>query len=208
MAKILLTDNETSSPISLEDGLILKAFTADSITNVEYLSEEDGYRKLAKVTEALASVGGQSKLLISLTEKNSGDTVWINRDRINLIDELSSEAILFFDAAGASLERIKVTETAQAVKEAIITKEGDTVYDLLATGTFTAGPNTISLAAAEGDVTANFTAGVLFTVFGEGDSNDNIYTTVSSAFGTETVITVTETPTAGNTNGGKVWLKA
>lgn len=206
MAKILLNDNVTGADVSLEDSLILRAYTADSTTHVEYLRSEDGFRSVVEVSETLANVGGQSNVLISVTEKNSGDTVWVNKNRINDIFELNSEAQLRVDFGGAGKERIKLTDTAATVKAATYTKDGDTVYDV---DSFTAGPDVVLLDSSHGDVTANFTAGVIFTVFGEGDSNDSIYSVVSSAFaGGKTEITVNETPTAGATNGGKVWLKA
>jgi len=204
MAKIFLTDNLTSNPISIEDSLLLKAYTSNSLTNVEYLSNEDGYRKTAKVKESLTNVGTQSNLLISLTEDNSGDTVWINKNRINSVGELSSKAIIYFDSAGASNERIKVSETAMAVKVAAITKEGDLAYLL---DSFTASPNVVVLDSTVGDVAANFAAGSVFTVFGEDDSNDNIYTVVSATFdGTNTKVTVSQTPTANATATGYAWV--
>ena len=67
----------------------------------------------------------------------------------------------------------------------------------------------IILTAGMGDLTSSFTAGVVFTVFGEGGANDSIYSVVSSAWTTVTTITVTETPAVVEaSNGGKVWLKA
>jgi hypothetical protein len=205
MAKILLNDNVDGSDIVIEDSLLLKAYTVDSVTNVLYLEEEDGFRKTAKVSETLANVGATSDLLFSTTIAD-GTTVWLNRDRVNDVFEVNSKATIVFDASGSKTENIKTDVTAIAVKAAIISKEGDFAYDI---DSFTNGPDTIVLDAGAGDVTAKFTSGVVFTVFGEGDANDSIYSVVSSAFGTETTITVNETPALVQAStGGKVWVQA
>ena len=205
MAKILLKDNSTGEDIVLDDSLILKAFTSNSITNITYLRDEDGYMGTVKVSDTLANVGGQSNLLFSTTDVDS-NTVWLNSNRVLNVYDVDSLATIQFDNGGAAPESFKTGVTALAVKAAIIAKEGDFTYDL---DSFTAGPNVVLLAAAAGDVTAKFTSGVIFTVFGEGDSNDGIYSVVSSAYASsKTQITVTETPTAGATTGGKVWVKA
>jgi hypothetical protein len=207
MAIIAFNENTSGADISVQDDLLLKAFTSDSVTNIVYLEEEDGYRKTAKVSSTLANVGAQSNNLIAVTDEDSGATVWVNKNRINGMFEDSGAARLRFDSAGAQNETIKVTETATAVRAATYEKDGDFAY---AIDSFTASPNKVILDSTVGDVTAKFTAGVVFTVFGEGDSNDGIYSVVSSAYpgGTETEITVTEVPTAGASTGGKVWLKA
>ena len=191
MAKILLNDNDSGADITIDDNLLLKVYTADSVTNVLYLEDEDGYRKTAKVKETVANIIGQSNLLISLTEEDSGATVGVNKNRINGMFEDSSKARLRFDASGAQNETLKVTESATTVRAATYTKDGDDVFDI---DSFTASPDKVILATAEGDQTSKFTAGVIFTVFGEGDDNDSIYSVVSSAFTTETEITVNEMP--------------
>jgi hypothetical protein len=205
MAKILLNSNADGSNIVVEDSLLLMAFTADSVTNVLYLEEEDGYRRTAKVSETLANVGATSDLLFSTTDAD-GNTVWLNRERVLDVYDVDSKANIIFDAGGASSQKIKTNVTTVAVKAAIITKEGDFAYDI---DSFTNGPDTIVLDAGAGDQTSKFTAGVVFTVFGEGDANDSIYSVVSSAFGTETTITVNETPALVQAStGGKVWVQA
>jgi hypothetical protein len=205
MAKILLNDNDTGADITIDDSLLIKAFTSNSITNVVYLEEEDGYRKTAKVSEALTSVGNESNLLFSTTDADS-NTVWINKERVTDVYDDSSLAVIEIDAGGAQVERFNSGDTVVAVQSAIITKDGDNAY---LTDSFTAAPNTILLDSTVGDVESNFTNGGTFTVFGEGDSNDGIYTVVSATFdGTNTVITVTETPTANASASGYVRLKA
>jgi hypothetical protein len=68
MAKILLNRNSDGAEFSLEDDLILSAYTdSDSVTNIEYMDDEDGYRKQIKVSESLASLGAVSKNLVSAT---------------------------------------------------------------------------------------------------------------------------------------------
>lgn len=204
MSKILLKDNSTGADITIEQALLLTAYAVSSVTKVEYLDDEDGYLRTANVTDTVASVITQSNVLISLTEKDSGATIGVNKDRITDIGEISSQAVLSFDAAGASLRRINVTETAVAVKNKVITKEGDLSYLI---DSFTASPNVVVLDASVGDVSSNFVNGSVFTVFGEGDSNDGIYTVSSVAFdGTNTKITVVETPTANASASGYTWI--
>lgn len=205
MAKIYLNDNATGADITIDESLLLKAFTSNSITNILYLGEEDGYRRTAKVSETLANVGGQSKLLFSTTDLDA-NTVWINKDRVTSIYESNSLALIELDAGGSQVERFRSGDTVVAIKAAIIVKDGDSA---LVIDSFTNTPDTVILDAAEGDLTSSFVAGVKFTVFGEGDANDSIYTVVSSAWTTVTTITVTETPAVvGATNGGRVYLKA
>lgn len=280
MAKILLTTNAEGNDISIEDGLIITAFTKDSVTTIEYLSEEDGYRKEVGVAQTLANVGNMSKKLISVTAwtgnpiadsgesdassthvltdatqnfdvtvtvgdrvhnttddtwatvltvtsatelalnnniledagdnyiiyANTGDTVWVNKDRINSIDEVNELATLYLEASSASGRRLLLATNAVTVKAAIIAKGGDYTYLV---GSYTVDPYVI-LTAAAGDVTALFTSGVRFTVFGEDSSNDSIYSVASSSYSVATgltTITTNETPTAATSYGGYVWLK-
>lgn len=204
MSKILLTDNATGAPITIAEGNLLRVYTSNSVTNVEHLKEEDGFRKVAKVTDTVASIIAQSNVLISLTELASGSTVGVNKTRIEEVAEVSTGSNLLFDSAGAALSRVSVTETPVAVKKAIIAKDGDLSYLI---DSFTASPNVVVLDSTVGDVVDNIVPGTVFTVFGEGDSNDAIYTVSSVAFdGTNTKITVSETPTANASASGYVWI--
>lgn len=201
MSKLILNDNTSGAEITIDESNILKAYTVSSVTNVEYL--HDSYKRVAKVSEALASVVAVSKVLIPVT-LTSGTIIYINKDRARNIYNESSTARIIYDGGGAGLERIVSSDVANDIQIAIIAKNGEFSYEI---ASFTAAPNTIVLAAGEGDVTSKFTVGVVFTVFGEGTANDGIYTVVSSAFGAATTITVTETPTAGATAGGYVWVR-
>ena len=203
MSKLILRRNSDGGQVTLEGDLVLKAFTAGGVTNVQYLSDSDGYKKIVKVSDSLANVGGMSGVLVSAT-MSDGTTVWVNKDRVTGVSEKSSLATLIFDGSGASNEGIKLNTAPAAWHNAVITKEGGSSYTV---DSFTASPNVIVLDSEDGDVSAKFTAGVVFTVFGEGDTNDAIYTVVSSAFTTTTNITVTETPTAKDPATGYVWLK-
>ena len=205
MAKILLKDNSTGENIVIDDSLILKAFTSNSITNVTYLREEDGYMGTFKVTDSLTSVGNQSDLLFSTTDVD-GNVVWLNSGRVLNVYDINSLATIEFDGGGAIPENFRSGATAVAVKSAIITKEGDFSYLV---DSFTASPNTILLDSSVGDVESKFVSGGVFTVFGEGDSNDGIYTISSASYdGANTTITVVETPTANASASGYVWVKA
>lgn len=204
MAKVYLTRSSDGANIVLEDDLILRIFTADSLTRVEYLDDVDGFRKGVSVNETLAQVGGFSKNLVKATTLDDV-TFWINQSRVTSVAEISSNAVLYFDNSGSSLQRIELNITPLVWNVRVTEKLGDFAYTTFA---FTAAPNVIKLTAAQGDLTAKFTAGVVFSVIGEGNSNDGIYTVVSSAFATTTNITVTETPTADASTNGYVIVNA
>ncbi len=202
--KLLLNRNSDGAELSLEDKLVLKAFASGGIVNVQYLDEKDGYRKSVEVSNTLAQIGAISDVLTA-TADIDGTVIWINKDRVTGAEDVNGLAVLKFDSSGAVPEAIKLNVNVAAWQTLVIAKEGDFVYTV---DSFTAAPNVIVLDSGDGDVTAKFTSGVVFTVFGEGDDNDAIYTVVSSAFTTTTNITVTETPTAKDPAVGFVWLKA
>ncbi len=202
--KLLLNRNSDGAELSLEDKLVLKAFASGGIVNVQYLDEKDGYRKSVEVSNTLAQIGAISDVLTA-TADIDGTVIWINKDRVTGAEDVNGLAVLKFDSSGAAPEAIKLNVNVAAWQTLVIAKEGDFVYTV---DSFTAAPNVIVLDSGDGDVTAKFTSGVVFTVFGEGDDNDAIYTVVSSAFTTTTNITVTETPTAKDPAVGFVWLKA
>tara|TARA_R110000803_G_scaffold16197_5_gene44470 strand:+ start:10261 stop:11097 length:837 start_codon:yes stop_codon:yes gene_type:complete len=273
--KIHLQRNSDGANVTIEDDLIIRAYTVDSVTTVEYLTEEDGYRKMLGVSETLANVGAESKNLVLATVvtvpdlvvdsgdasgttafklvdlgqnflttvnvgmrvknttdgtyatveavdsntqlslnvdimvsgddfviySDAGSTAWVNRNRIGSMYEENELGILMLDTGGQGLSRVDLQSNLTVFKTAMAAKDGDTTY---AIASYTAAPNTIVLASAEGDVTANFTAGDTFTVYGENTVNDSIYSVVSVAFGLVTTITVAETPTAATAYGGRI----
>jgi hypothetical protein len=146
-------------------------------------------------------VSGDDFVIYSAT----GSTVWINKQRITDSYEAEQLATLLVDAGGADLRSVKLNTGLIAVQTAMLEKDGDLSY---AVASYTAAPNTIVLATAVGDVESKFIAGEVFTVYGEGTSNDSIYSVVSASFAAgQTTITVTETPTAATAYGGLVWLQ-
>ncbi|MGV8130700.1 MAG: hypothetical protein ACP5N7_01195, partial [Candidatus Pacearchaeota archaeon] len=86
-------------------------------------------------------------------------------------------------------------------------KQGQLVYTF---DEVSATTDTISLAAANGDLTATFVNGVGFTAFGSATAGINVIWVVSSsAFsGGKTVITVTGSIPANATETGSIWLNA
>lgn len=204
MSKILLNRYADGAEISIEDSLLLKAYTRNSLTHVEYLDELNGYVKAVDVTDTLAKVGAVSSNLVQTTISD-GSTVWINKIRVTGAYDKNSLGVLSFDKGGAALETIKLNVSATAWKSAVITKNGDASYLI---DSFTASPKVVILDSTVGNVESNFAVGKIFTVYGEGDSNDAIYTTVSAAWdGTNTKITVAETPTLNASASGYVWLQ-
>ena len=198
MAKILVNRVSDDAAFSLNDDLILMAYTANSLTHIEYLSEEDGRKQSVDVKETLAQVGAISNPLVSTTMLD-GTAVWLNGDRVVSVADVNSKAVAYFNNNGSSLRRLQLNVTAAAWKAAVINKPATLAF---VTDSFTASPNVIVLDAAEGDKTALFVSGVLVTVFGEGDANDTVFTVVSSAFTSTTNITVTETPVVNATGTG------
>ena len=202
MSKLILNDNTSGADITLDESNILKAYTVDSVTNVEYV--HDSYKRVAKVSETLASVVSVSKVLIPVT-LTSGTVIYVNKDRCRNIFNESGTARIIYDGNGTNLEKIVSSDVANDIQIAIIAKNGDLSY---AIDSFTASPKVVVLDTAVGDVEANFPIGKTFTVFGEGDDNDNIYTTVSAEWdGTNTNITVAETTTLNASATGYVWLE-
>jgi hypothetical protein len=202
MSKLILSDLNNNE-ISLEDSLVLKAFVDGSVTVVQYIDEVDGYRKTIQTNTALASVGALSAVLTATTDLG-GTSVWVNKNRVVGVSEASSLATLRFDNSGSSPESIKLNVTSAAWNNAVIAKEGGFSYLL---DSFTAAPNVVKVDASEGDVSAKFVAGEVFTVFGEGDANDTIFEVVSVAFSTTTNVTVVETPIVNASASGYSWVK-
>jgi hypothetical protein len=134
----------------------------------------------------------------------AGTAIWINKDRVTSSHEVNELGVLMMDLGGAYRRRFELNTNLTTWKNAVIVKEGNLSY---AADSYTASPNTILLAAAAGDVESKFVSGDIITVFDEKTANDGMYTVVSANFdGTNTVITVTETPTAATAYGGYVRL--
>jgi len=114
--------------------------------------------------------------------------------------------LFLYDSEGAQPQSIYVTDTLAALLTLIYEKEGDLVYlfDDVAPSL-----EEISLAAAEGDQTALFGAGVIFTVFGSSTEAMNVLWTVTSSTyaGSKTVITVDSALPEGATETGSVRLR-
>jgi len=204
MSKLLLTRNADSVAVSLDEANVIKAFVKNNITNVVLISEEDGFRKVLEVSEVIASVALMSKVLVAVTDLASAETVYVNKDRVSNVYDENAKAVILLENEGTNLEKLALNEAAAVYNRLVIAKDGE--FSFL-NDSFTATPNTVVLDAAEGDQTAKFTAGVVFTVFGEGDANDAIFTVVSSAWTTVTTITVTETPIVNATATGYTWVR-
>lgn len=205
MSKLLLNKNTDGSEIVLDQSNVLKAFSRDGVSNVEYLHDEDGYRRTVQVRESLSGIADMSSVLISVT-LDDGSIVYVNKDRINNVYDESSLANILYENEGTNLEKIKLSITSADVKNSIINKDGQSSFLNLS---FSNAPEVLTLDTSVGDVTSQLTTGVTFTVFGEGNDNDNIYTVSSSSFnGSETEITVNEVfVVAGASNGGYTWVQ-
>ena len=194
-----LTLTATGDVVYVNDQDILKVITDSLGAKVIYDHDGAGRRDIV-VLETPAQIAVLSDLLFAVTE--SSVTVYLSTEHIIAISNEpgGTGSIIEYDNKGTVREVITVSETKGALYSTIQTLNGATVY---AVDDVSLTNNTISLAAAHGNVTANFAAGVVLTVSAS-TGNDGTYTTTSSAFsGGKTVITITET-IPDSTNDGSV----
>ena len=201
MAQIQLTLVSSGAKFTVSDENIIKVATDTNGAMVQYITEQSGSRYQAIVSEDPALIASASANLISITDQETAQDYWINIDRISLVDESGTYVNFSYEAEGATPQKIYVTQTIAQFYTLVYEKQGSTVFSYDAVNT---GADTISLTAATGDVTAQFTLGVVFTVFGSSTAAMNtIWTVTSSTFsGGKTVITVDgDVPTGASSTG-------
>jgi len=201
MAQIQLTLVSSGAKFTVSDENIIKVATDTNGAMVQYITEQSGSRYQAIVSEDPALIASASANLISITDQETAQDYWINIDRISLVDESGTYVNFYYEAEGATPQKIYVTQTIAQFYTLVYEKQGSTVFSYDAVNT---GADTISLTAATGDVTAQFTLGVVFTVFGSSTAAMNtIWTVTSSTFsGGKTVITVDgDVPTGASSTG-------
>lgn len=172
-------------------------------SEVTFLKETEGNRYRIIAQDTRVQIQGISTLIIPVA--TNGKTVGMNYERMNLIEYDGSGSTFLYDVSGQVPRQVDSTDSVSTLQTRIYTKQGITTYSFDAVN---ATNNTISLAAAEGDLTGTFIASKVFQVYGSGDESfDGLYTIASSAFsGGKTVITVQEDIPSGVATSGKIKL--
>jgi len=187
MATISLKRLSDSSPVQIDEANILVVFGTTSDAIVEYVNPQSGRKEKVEVANDVTQIQAVSEKLfeVSLPDYPS-TTVYLNSDRVIDLYEDSSVAVVIYDRAGSAKARFVTDQTKEAVLTNIYEKEGYLTYEV---ASYTS--STIVLAAGEGDVSANFTAGKILTLFGSTDANNETYEVVSASHSGSTTITIT-----------------
>lgn len=176
---------------------------------VSYAAEKDGIKRHKVCSDKPADLATMSTRFMAITAVG-GLTKYVNIDRIDGNPIANSTGMgFFYDQEGQHNIFIQTTDSATTFYTNLYTKEGRTVYtfdDANATN------DTFSLAAAHGDKTSSFTAGVIFTVFGSSTTTTNgIYKVSSSTYsGGKTVISVNTASKAvpvGTSETGSLYIQ-
>lgn len=204
MGQLQFTIAASGLPFTIDESQVLFVETDTLGSKVTYVNEVDGSKLSTVVTQAKTTIATASDNLLQVT-KSDGSTPLVNIERINLKDKNSTGAYFEYDNNGATNITIQTSSTFGTFMSALLTKKGETVRDF---DDVSATNNTISLAAAEGDLTSTYVNGVVFTTFGSStNAMNSLWTVDSSAYsGGKTVITVTETVPAGASETGYLYI--
>lgn len=204
MAQLQFTIAASGLPFTIDESQVLFVETDTLGSKVTYVNEVDGSKLSTVVTQAKATIATASDNLLQVT-KSDGSTPLVNIERINLKDKNSTGAYFEYDNNGATNITIQTSSTFGTFMSALLTKKGETVRDF---DDVSATNNTISLAAAEGDLTSTYVNGVVFTTFGSStNAMNSLWTVDSSAYsGGKTVITVVETVPSGASETGFLYI--
>lgn len=118
MALVSLTYTDSGDSFYLDDNNIVRVYSQNSQTKVQYINVELGVLKTVTVDETVLVIGGSSSLLIPLTETASGATFYLNSDMISLITLTASGSLIEFDYNGQKLQ-VQVDETNISVLDPI-----------------------------------------------------------------------------------------
>src|SRR3972149_785939 len=186
MAAIALKKLSDSSGITIEESniVIVRAITGGS--HIEYIHEISGRRDGVKVANTPAEIAGVSAgLVLIVLVNNSSVATYINMERIIGLSESGGKAVVSYNAGGVNKARYVSTGTKATFQTAIYAKQG---YSTYAVASYS-GDNII-LTPAVGDVTSIFTVGRIITVYGALDVNNDTYIVASSAYASNTIITL------------------
>jgi hypothetical protein len=204
MAKILSLQLVNNGGLfQINDIDIVKVYADTLGSAVRWVESDSGLPRTAVVTASLANISTFTDVLISVTmSDNSVQYLIINRVVDMYEDPTSGYAVIYYDQAGAALERLMTSESVPAITAKLSTKNGDTSY-VFDSVNFTTG--VIALAAAEGDKTSVFTNGIVFNVVGTNWSN--VFSVSSSTYNATlgiTYITVNETISRSTEESGRI----
>lgn len=202
--EIALRDAATGDVFTIPSENIIFVYADTLGAVVSYIKEPSGKKLKATVSDLPAVIAGASDNLILITDSSSSLSYYININRMGIIDYDNMK--FDYDVEGSSPQPISVTQTPAQLLTLIYQKENNFVYlfdDVNVTN------DTISLAAANGNVTAKFTAGVVLTVFGSStDSFNGTWLVASSAYaGSKTVISIDGSVPAGVSQTGSLMVR-
>ena len=115
MALINLTYSASGDAFYLDDENIIRVYSLNSETKVQYADVEAGIVRTAVVDESVATVGGSSNLLIALTETASGATFYLNSNKISSVLTEGTGSLIYFDVLGKK-SQVVVDEAKSAVE--------------------------------------------------------------------------------------------
>lgn len=110
MGLVSLTYTDSGDSFYLDENNIIRVYSQNSETKVQYIDVELGVVKTVTVDETVSVVGGSSNLLIALTETASGSTFYLNSGMISLVTPNASGSLVRFDYNGQQLQ-IQVNES-------------------------------------------------------------------------------------------------
>jgi len=203
--QITLRQYGTGQSASFDEDLILFVEDDTNGAQIQYLPEEGGLRDTMIVVETRPMIQQISTCLIPVSL--SGKTTSMNINRMTLIEPTSTGCQIMYDVSGMVPRPKDTTLSFEALQTLIYEKQGSTVYEF---DEVNATNNTISLVAAEGDLSSTFTNPKAIQVFGSGDEDfDGIYVISSSTFtGGKTVITVIQNIPSGVATSGSLIISA
>src|SRR3990167_658757 len=149
-----LTLADGSGVLPVDEALILFIESDTLGSLVSYVAEKDGLKRHVTCSDSPADLATMSTRFMAITTEESV-TKYVNIDRVDTEIVNSTGVGFFYDQEGQHNIFIQTTDTATTFYTNQYNKEGRTVYaydDVNPTN------DTISLAAANGDVTASFTA--------------------------------------------------
>lgn len=169
---------------------------------ITYVNEKDGVRRNIVTAVLPATLASMSAYFIPCTV--NGQTVYVNIGRIDNLDSNSTGVFFSYDTEGQHDLQIQTTTNESTFYGNLFAKQGKTVCSF---DEVNATNNTISLTAATGDKSTEFTNGVVLTIFGNSnDTANGIHIVSSSTFsGGKTVITLS-TNFSGWGSSGKIYI--
>ena len=150
------------------------------------------------IDETLANLRTAAGNLVTVTPTISSDTIDLNSEKIQIVDDQGSGAVIMYDQGGARLAEYEVTESKGNINKQVYVNAGQTVYIIDAVDT---GAESFTLDASHGDVTGIFANGKTFTVV-DSTGNDAVYVIDSQSFGGgKTTVVVTGDITDSTADG-------